>query len=556
MTSGIRDLLRKGLLGLAGALLLTSSAPAQNPLGTAFTYQGQLQNGGMPQNGPCDLRFKLYDASSGGTQIGSTQTLSSVGISNGLFTVSLDFGASAFTGSARWLESAVACPSGGSFTTLSPLQSLTPAPNALFAEHASVSTNTSLTGDGSAVPLGVAVPLSMTQGSGSFTMYVLNSGTGNAVQAESTGNAALFGHNAGSGSGVFGYTQGSSGLLGAAGVVGDSANYPGVFGASFSAAGVFGTSVSGDGVYGRGDDNNHNGVSGYSQYGTGVLAGTGSGRGLHAMGGTGEAILGDTYSIYPAVSGVNGGGGPGVSGTSAAAYSDGIYGYAPGDPNSQYSGSGVHAIGTWFCSNSSCLGGSVSLLAEGVADFTDAVLVLGDLSVGGNKSFVTPHPTNPSKQINYVSLEGPESGTYFRGTARIVNGFAEIEVPESFRLVTAENGLTAVTSPLGSPATIVCLQKSLEKIVFQGSADVEFDYIVNGVRAGFQDHQAIQDNRLFVPRRASDTSLAKLPAEAVRRLKANGILNEDGTVNEETARRMGWDKRPNWNEPERRPESR
>ena len=55
---------------------------------------------------------------------------------------------------------------------------------------------------------------------------------------------------------------------------------------------------------------------------------------------------------------------------------------------------------------------------------------------------------------------------------------------------------------------------------------------------------------MFVPRRASDTRLASLPAEAVRRLKANGILKDDGTINEETARRLGWDRRPDWNGPD------
>jgi hypothetical protein len=74
--------------------------------------------------------------------------------------------------------------------------------------------------------------------------------------------------------------------------------------------------------------------------------------------------------------------------------------------------------------------------------------------------------------------------------------------------------------------------------------------VVHGVRAGFSDRDVIQPNRLFVPRRLSDSRLAQLPAEAVRRLKANGILNDDGSVNEETAKRMGWDQRADWNAPD------
>ncbi|MGQ9854807.1 MAG: hypothetical protein ACUVTG_15580, partial [Candidatus Oleimicrobiaceae bacterium] len=92
----------------------------QAVVGTAFTYQGQLKKGGNPVNGNCDLQFSLWNAASGGTQVGTTQTKTNVSVSNGLFTTSLDFG-SAFTGDARWLEIAVRCPTGsGSYTTLSP----------------------------------------------------------------------------------------------------------------------------------------------------------------------------------------------------------------------------------------------------------------------------------------------------------------------------------------------------------------------------------------------------------------------------------------------------
>ena len=119
-------------------LLVLSSAAAQSAspqlsLGTAFTYQGQLRQGSTPINGMCDLAFRLYDDVSAGNVIGSPIT-STIPISNGLFTASLDFGASAFDGSARWLYIHVRCPAGsGEFTSLSPRQALTAAPYALFS---------------------------------------------------------------------------------------------------------------------------------------------------------------------------------------------------------------------------------------------------------------------------------------------------------------------------------------------------------------------------------------------------------------------------------------
>lgn len=110
----------------------TTVAAQSSPLGTAFTYQGQIRRDGNPINGTCDFQFSLWDAASGGTQIGATETKAAVNVSNGLFTVLLDFGGAAFNGEARWLEVSVRSPAGnGSYTTLSPRQALTPAPYAL-----------------------------------------------------------------------------------------------------------------------------------------------------------------------------------------------------------------------------------------------------------------------------------------------------------------------------------------------------------------------------------------------------------------------------------------
>jgi len=115
-----------------GSMQLQGNVSTQALMGTAFTYQGQLRKDGNPVNGTCDFQFSLWDAATGGAQIGSTQTKTGVNVSNGFFTVQLNFGAGAFQGDARWLQIAVCCPAGsGSYTTLSPRQPLTPAPYAL-----------------------------------------------------------------------------------------------------------------------------------------------------------------------------------------------------------------------------------------------------------------------------------------------------------------------------------------------------------------------------------------------------------------------------------------
>jgi hypothetical protein len=106
------------------------AAPVE-ALTAAFTYQGQLEKDGSPVNDACDMAFRLYDEAVGGAQVGSAIT-ATVPISDGLFTITLDFGAGAFDGDRRWLGIAVDCDGVGSYADLG-RQELTAAPYALYA---------------------------------------------------------------------------------------------------------------------------------------------------------------------------------------------------------------------------------------------------------------------------------------------------------------------------------------------------------------------------------------------------------------------------------------
>lgn len=131
-----------GLFAVGVLIVLASSAGAQGPnpqsptapqatLGAAFTYQGELRTASSPVNGTCDFHFSLWDTLSGGAQVGGAQAVNSVSVVNGHFTVQLDFGASAFSGEARWLQIAVQCGGDPGMVLLAPRQQLTPAPYAL-----------------------------------------------------------------------------------------------------------------------------------------------------------------------------------------------------------------------------------------------------------------------------------------------------------------------------------------------------------------------------------------------------------------------------------------
>ena len=130
-TQTIRHALVAGFCLLHSAICLSSFAQ-----GTAFTYQGRLNSGSNTATGSYDLTFTLFTKVTSGLVVGGPITNAATGVSNGLFTVTLDFG-NVFPGPARWLEIAVQTNGGGSFTTLAPRQPLTPTPYAIFAGGAS-----------------------------------------------------------------------------------------------------------------------------------------------------------------------------------------------------------------------------------------------------------------------------------------------------------------------------------------------------------------------------------------------------------------------------------
>lgn len=189
-------MIRLACAAVAAMTFITRSpeAAARPPVGSAFTYQGIIRSGGVPIDGTVDLRFRLYDEATGGTQIGSEVAAAGLTLEDGLCNVMLDFGASAFGPDARWIEIDVRAPAGsGSYETLAPRQRVTPTPVALFALNGNIG------------PIGPTGPSGATGATGA---------TGLIGPTGPTGPAGMDGANGTNG------TNGTNGLPGATGPMG------------------------------------------------------------------------------------------------------------------------------------------------------------------------------------------------------------------------------------------------------------------------------------------------------------------------------------------------
>lgn len=126
-----------GLLAFCAA-----AAPAQTAgLSTAFVYQGQLTWRGGAVDAPADFQFSLWDAVTGGNQIGTDYTINSLPVVASLFSTPIDFGGAAFNGQPRWLQIAVRFTGTLEFVTLAPRQPLLAVPYALQTRGMSVDPN-------------------------------------------------------------------------------------------------------------------------------------------------------------------------------------------------------------------------------------------------------------------------------------------------------------------------------------------------------------------------------------------------------------------------------
>ncbi len=241
------------LVGTAAAQSNKSNAPAA-AIGTAFTYQGQINRNATLFTGTCDMQFSLWDDAALGVQQGTTLSVNAVPVDNGVFAVELDFG-NQFKGEARWLQAEAKCADDADFTTL-PRVALNATPYAIGLlpgaqmEGSIAGTN--------------GILRATNNGEGAALVGLANSTTGTTYgvlgNAVSPNGYAVWGYSANNATAVRGFAAD-----GGRGVWGSSLTWQGVLGESRDNAGVVGTSTNFIGVWGETAADNNTGVVGWAK---------------------------------------------------------------------------------------------------------------------------------------------------------------------------------------------------------------------------------------------------------------------------------------------------
>jgi hypothetical protein len=473
------------LLGI-GAVRAQGGANAE--LGTTFTYQGRLSDAGQPASGRYDFQFILYTADAGGNQVGPIVKRDNISVDNGLFSVSLDFGA-VFDGTLLYLEMGVK-PAGSAspYTVLLPRQALAAAPYALYAQRARSADEIPLAGSGSAASAAhsdhehfgqtwrgagsAGLTLDNSQGSGLyFGLRATVGRSGTAIRGDSTGDSSA-------GYGVVGTSlspqgRGVLGILGASGVL------PTARGAAIEGRSVVPTGPT-VGVIGQAESPDGVGVSGYASAASGQTRGvSGSaaspgGVGVYGYSSSGgSGVVGKTDSPISAGYGVQGSvGAPaewigmprtllgaGVFGTSDAA--DGVIGASD-------SGKGIYG-----------------LAGSGYAGYFDGnVQVNGTLTKAGG-SFKIDHPLDPAnKYLSHSFVESPDMLNIYNGNVTLDSaGTAVVTLPDWFEALNQD--FRYQLTPIGAPGPNLYIAQEIQGNHFTiagGAPGMAVSWLVTGIR--------------------------------------------------------------------------
>jgi len=269
----------------------------------------------------------------------------------------------------------------------------------------------------------------------------------------------------------------------------------GVYGRSYATTGVtYGVrgqtaSDEGYGVYGQAGANNGN------AYGGGFSSESGIG-----VAGWANANSGLVHGVYGYTHSADGCGVSGYNNSTTGGDAYGVYGRSMSSDS----------FGGWFENGAASSGTGViglGVLQGGIFHDTNSGnwAACGRLSYKimgtGSVDFVQNHPYKSNEVIVYAAPEGDEVATYTRGTARLIDGEVKVSLGETFQWVTnPEIGLTAHLTPRGKGSVLYVESITTEEMIvksYEGFPnDVYFDYLVYGLRIGFEEHSVVQEKDL------------------------------------------------------------
>jgi hypothetical protein len=554
---------------LAAAIVLVvavSSVPAADPP-ALVNYQGVLRDASdKPRAGTFDMVFRFYDALSAGSEILVDAHTGGGGnaviVSGGLFNVQLGGGTlTDGSGAGTYASLDQVFRDYGTVYLQITVGAETLSPRIRIQSAAYAFNASNLQGKPASSFLDTTSSTQTKSGhlnvNGGFDASVAS---GVALNANGTQTGGAFGAN-----GAFAYVADTGFIKTGIRAQGDDAG--GYFkdnnssGTAYVAHGDYGIDATGTSAGGYFSDNGYNyaylGQSGgYGLSANGTLAGgsffsTGFGNAYLALGNTGINAGGapaghfHTYAGAGSIDLATGDFGalghgrypgagayfddPNASGKCWIGFGDeGIYGigaYAGGYFTRSYhnveailgsSDAGGNPIGVYGHSNEA--GAYPGFFADDYVGSYTWVGANGSKVIGvGSVNFIQNHPTDATKTIVYAAPEGDEVAVYTRGSARLVNGEAKVALGETFKWVTNPDiGLTAHLTPRDEPVALAVVAVSPGELLVRGPAGstATFDYLVYGLRVGFEDRAVVQTKRqeAYIPSHSvEEDEYAKAP---------------------------------------------
>ncbi len=176
-------------------------------------------------------------------------------------------------------------------------------------------------------------------------------------------------------------------------------------------------------------------------------------------------------------------------------------------------------------------------------EVSDSLHVFGDLTAN-LKNFVQNHPTREDLEVVFTSLEGDEVTVFTRGSARLDNGVARVTLGPAFALVANPSfGLSAHLSPRGDWSELYVDTLSPTELVVRshaGASDAAFDFVVYGLRAGYENFPAVRTRRADAPLPALtsfDSDLGAVPEAAASTAAARYVAMHRATFGVEPDQR-------------------